>query len=217
MGTRYSIGIDEVGRGPLAGPVAVGVVFVPADFNWDLLPGVTDSKKLSPEKRLRLYNAARKLRSAGMIDFSVSRVAASVINKRGIVPAITLALRRSLEIIRAKQSSGMPQFIDSTLVLLDGGLKAPPEYVRQQTIVKGDSKEKVIGLASIVAKVTRDQYMERLAKNPAYVVYDFALHKGYGTKKHRAAILKHGLSIEHRASFCRRIMDVGIGKTKKVP
>ena len=91
------------------------------------------------------------------------------------------------------------------MVKLDGSLKAPVEYVYQETIIKGDSKEKVIGLASIIAKVTRDRYMVKLAKEPEFTVYDFAQHKGYGTKAHRTAIAKNGLSTQHRVSYCRNI------------
>lgn len=91
------------------------------------------------------------------------------------------------------------------MVKLDGGLKAPEEWVNQETIVKGDAKEKVIGLASIMAKVTRDRYMEKLARKPEYAQYNFAQHKGYGTLAHRTAISAYGLSREHRASFCKNI------------
>jgi ribonuclease HII len=91
------------------------------------------------------------------------------------------------------------------LVLMDGGLKAPTEYVHQKTIIKGDDKEKVIGLASIMAKVTRDLYMIRQAKFIPYNLYDFDIHKGYGTKAHRELIKKYGLSKEHRVSFCKNL------------
>ena len=90
-------------------------------------------------------------------------------------------------------------------MLLDGLLYAPAEFVHQETIVKGDAKERVIGLASIMAKVTRDRYMEKVAKKSVYALYDFARHKGYGTLAHRTAIAKHGLSPEHRVSYCKNI------------
>jgi ribonuclease HII len=96
-------------------------------------------------------------------------------------------------------------FFDDVLVLLDGGLKAPGEYVNQETIIKGDSKEKVIGLASIMAKVTRDAYMVRVSTEFDYAPYKFEVHKGYGTKAHREAILKNGLTKEHRKSFCKNL------------
>ena len=90
------------------------------------------------------------------------------------------------------------------LVLLDGGLKAPREFIYQKTIIKGDEKELSISLASIAAKVTRDAYMTKLAKK--YPAYGFEIHKGYGTKKHREAIKKHGPSEVHRMSFLGRIL-----------
>ena len=96
-------------------------------------------------------------------------------------------------------------FRQRVAVKLDGGLKAPATYIHQETIIKGDAKELVIGLASIMAKVTRDQYMERQAKKAAYKAYGLAVHKGYGTKSHRELIKLHGLSKEHRQSFCRQI------------
>lgn len=94
------------------------------------------------------------------------------------------------------------------MVKLDGSLRAPMEYVHQETIIKGDSKEKVIGLASIMAKVTRDRYMTKIATRGDYEAYDFARHKGYGTKTHRAAIAQNGLSTLHRATYCKNIVIV---------
>jgi ribonuclease HII len=91
-----------------------------------------------------------------------------------------------------------------TQVKLDGLLKAPPEFKNQETIIKGDAKEKIIGLASILAKVTRDHHMVKLAEQ--YPLYGFEIHKGYGTKKHRDALRKHGLSETHRATFCRKLV-----------
>ena len=91
---------------------------------------------------------------------------------------------------------------DDALVKLDGGLKAPAKYRYQETIIKGDLKEQVIGLGSIMAKVTRDRYMEKEASKSAYTAYNFAKHKGYGTLEHRAAIKRFGPSDEHRLSFC---------------
>jgi ribonuclease HII len=91
-------------------------------------------------------------------------------------------------------------------VLLDGGLRAPNEFTYQETIIKGDQKEKVIGLASILAKVTRDRYMDRLGKRPEYQKYGFTVHKGYGTKDHRQAIQKHGCTDIHRVTYCKNII-----------
>lgn len=195
--SKYLIGIDEVGRGPLAGPVAVGVVRTPANFDWvSKLAGVTDSKKLTEQKQESIYKAAFELRKIGLIDFSVAMVSAEKIDQKGIQWAIRNALARSVRRVGAQESD---------FFKLDGGLYAPEKFLYQETIIKGDAKEQVIGLASIVAKVTRDRYMVRKADLPPFAPYDFAQHKGYGTKTHRVAIAQHGLSPEHRASYCRNI------------
>jgi len=212
---KWVIGIDEAGRGPLAGPVAVGVVLVSPDFDWDLLPGVNDSKQLAAKKREEIFTAAQRLHKEEKLRYSVALVSAKVIDKKGIVPAIKVALARGLkQVINAgketpqKQYNGVVNCIITPAmvrVLLDGGLRAPREYTNQATIIKGDSKEKVIGLASIMAKVTRDRYMVRRCSLLAFSPYCFATHKGYGTKAHREAIANHGLSAEHRVTFCRNI------------
>ena len=198
------IGIDEVGRGPLAGPIGVGVVLVSGDFDWDLIEGVNDSKQLKSEKREAIFQLAKKLKKSNQLDYAVSMVSASTIDKIGIVPATNLAMSRALKKITAIS----PKLnLEDVVVKLDGGLKAPVEYINQETIIKGDSKEKSIGLASIVAKVTRDNYMEKLAKKPEFSAYRFEKHKGYGTKLHRQAIYESGLSSQHRISFCKNIMN----------
>lgn len=205
---QYGIGIDEAGRGPLAGPVAVGAALVPADFDWRLLPGVGDSKKVTPKRRLVIYAEAKRLQSLGLLEYVVVMKSAKEIDKKGIVPCIKEALVETLHYLgetKLATSTVSGDFRKQVLVKLDGGLVAPPEYMNQETIIKGDAKELVIGLASIMAKVTRDQYMEKLAKKAAYSLYGFAIHKGYGTRMHRELIKQHGLSKEHRQSFCRSI------------
>jgi ribonuclease HII len=133
----------------------------------------------------------------------VVMTSASRIDKIGIVPAIKQALEKALmKVVMNKPELSLSDFY----IKLDGGLKAPKEFINQETIIKGDTKELVIGLASIMAKVTRDKYMDKLARESAYLAYDFATHKGYGTKKHREAISRNGLSREHRASFCQRVL-----------
>ena len=200
---KWVIGIDEVGRGPLAGPVGVGVVLVPVDFDWKLLIGVNDSKKLSPENREAIFRLTKQLKKVGELQYSVAMVSASKIDKIGIVPATNLAMIRALK----KVTTTLPKTaLGKVVVKLDGGLKAPVEYLNQETIIKGDSKEKVIGLASIMAKVTRDKYMEKLAKKPEFSKYNFAQHKGYGTKAHRQTIIENGLSKEHRSCFCGNLI-----------
>ncbi len=195
------VGIDEVGRGPLAGPVSVGVVVCDASLYRVLcrdkhLPALgKDSKKISPENR-RVY--ARYLRelSVQYSDFSYVVVSASAreIDRQGIAVVIKKLMLRGL------QKLGV-SFSDH--ILLDGGLRLPPEY-KQKTIVRGDEKEKAIAWASILAKVTRDDYMVRTAKK--YPKYGFEVHKGYGTKSHILAIQRHGLSPLHRKTFCTRIV-----------
>jgi ribonuclease HII len=197
---KYIIGIDEAGRGPLAGPVSVGVALIPADFDWSLLPGVGDSKKISPKKREVIFELAQKLKQEGRLDYSVSLISAKKIDAFGIVPAINEALSKSLDTAMSRNLLANTQNVS---VKLDGGLRAPVSYLQQETIIKGDDKELIIGLASIMAKVTRDKYMEKIAKKAEFSSYSFEIHKGYGTKKHLEAILKNGLSTEHRKSFCR--------------
>lgn len=187
----HIIGIDEAGRGPLAGPVAVGVACVPKGFNWRQLPGVTDSKKLTEKKREAIFECARGLKKEGKLEYAVSMVSAKVIDDIGIVPAVRLALQRALQRLGVS-----PQAVQ---VKLDGSLYAPKEYIHQKTIIKGDSKERVIGLASIMAKVTRDRYMVRVATQ--YPQYGFEIHKGYGTKRHQAALQQYGRCVLHRKCF----------------
>ena len=192
---RWIIGVDEAGRGPLAGPVAVGVAVVPKDFNWGMIPGVGDSKKVSPKHREMIYRRAQDLKKQGLLDFHVALISNVTVDRNSISYAVSLGIERCLNKIKID-----PKTAD---VRLDGLLKAPPEYKVQQTIIKGDAKEKIIGLASIMAKVTRDRYMVQKAKK--YPKYSFEIHKGYGTKKHCEALRKYGLSFIHRKSFCKKI------------
>ena len=200
---KYIIGVDEAGRGPLAGPVAVGVAIIPTDFDWELIPGVGDSKAISEKKREGVFLQTAGLKKAGIIDYVVVLIGAATIDSEGIVPSITRAITEGLVGLQTQHIfSYTPSDVQ---VKLDGGLKAPAIYFQQETIIKGDAKEKVIGLASIMAKVTRDHYMQKIANQPAYKNYDFARHKGYGTIFHRSAIAKYGLSPEHRQSYCKNI------------
>lgn len=192
---KYNVGIDEAGRGPLAGPVAVGVVKVPADFQWlEVMPGVNDSKKLSQKQRAELFRAAKLLRHRGLIDFAVAMVGASVIDKEGIVPAINTAMKRAINRLQLSPSE--------TFIRLDGSLHAPPEF-EQATIIKGDALYPEIGLASICAKETRDAYMRRVDRR--WSGYGFAQHMGYGTKDHRQAIAERGKCPIHRVSYCKNV------------
>lgn len=210
MKTKWLIGIDEAGRGPLAGPVSVGVVLVLASFDWCLIPGVGDSKQMSEKNREAVYLRAVELQKDGQIVFLVKMVSAKIIDKKGIVLAIKSAIKNGLEdvtdvLCNEKSRDTTPFDWSSITVKLDGSLRAPVEFVNQETIIKGDSKEKVIGLASILAKVTRDRYMVKISTQSEFENYNFARHKGYGTKVHRIAIGKFGLSSEHRATYCKNI------------
>lgn len=187
---RYIIGIDEVGRGPLAGPVAVGAVAATPTM-LKKFRTIKESKQLSEAKREE-WNTLMRAAASSDLRLAVSMVAASEIDRIGIAPAIRKALAASLRKLRLDPN-------DCT-VLLDGGLKAPPEYTKQQTIIRGDASETAIAMASVIAKVKRDRLMVSLEKK--YPHYGFAQHKGYGTRAHMAALRKHGLTDLHRTSFC---------------
>jgi ribonuclease HII len=193
---RFLAGVDEAGRGPLAGPVSVGVAVIPHNFDWNRIPHVNDSKKLSEKKREEIYELARALKRTGELTYTVSLVSGVVIDRIGITKAVALGIERCF-----KKLSLDPRI---THVKLDGLLKAPGAFEYQETIIKGDSKEKVIGLASIMAKVTRDRMMVRKAR--LFPEYSFEIHKGYGTKLHLDAINRHGLSWMHRTSFCKNAL-----------
>mgnify|MGYP003393448187 CR=1 FL=1 len=195
---RYIIGIDEAGRGPLAGPVAVGAVRLPHDFDATRVAGAKDSKKMTPRARERLYEAMCALRAGGALDFAVAFSDKGMIDEQGIVPAIRAALVQALEILRLDP--------DECDVRLDGGLRAPEIFKRQTTIIRGDETELAISLASIAAKVERDACMREVALQ--FPAYGFDIHKGYGTAKHLQAIRDHGLSPIHRASFCTHYTEL---------
>lgn len=203
MNFQYELGIDEAGRGPLAGPVAVGLVLVPTGFDWSLLPGVGDSKKVSEKNRERIYKEALRLAKAGKLWCTVEMASAKAIDKQGIAVVIRGCIDKGLKELSARQDLELDW--GTAAVKLDGSLRAPEYCLHQETIIKGDAKEQVIGLASILAKVTRDAYMCRLANKVTFNPYQFAKHKGYGTALHRRLIAQNGLSPEHRASYCKNI------------
>ncbi len=188
---RYTIGIDEVGRGPIAGPVAVGAfVFLKPEAK-KLFRGVKESKQLSEEQRGKWFKIIQEATRVGLVDFHVTFQSEKIIDVKGLSYAIKKALCTSL--------NGLGIRPIQAKVLLDGGLKAPVEYINQKTIIKGDEKEMVIALASICAKVLRDRKMNSLSKK--HPEYGFELHKGYGTKRHYASIKKYGQLPIHRKSF----------------
>ncbi len=211
---KIIIGIDEVGRGPLAGPVTMCVVACEAKLYVKLKKDLRlplagfDSKKLKPVERQSYAKILKSLvskmpfdtlvRHSGLI-FVVMHVSNKIIDARGISFAITKAITRALVILQ-KQLKFDPA---DCHVLLDGGLKAPVEFIHQKTIIKGDEKEKIIAWASILAKVSRDALMTRASKK--FPQYEFEKHKGYGTARHRDAINKYGFSPIHRKTFCSSI------------
>jgi len=194
MKAKWIVGIDEAGRGPLAGPVTVGLVKIPVDFDWELVPGVRDSKKISEKKRDIIYKQVLALHVQKKLSYVVKSVSAASIDRKGIAPAIRRAIDAGIGDLECDP-------VD-TFIKLDGSLHAPAEF-EQETIIKGDDKELVIGLASIMAKVTRDRYM--VGQDAKYSMYGLAQHKGYGTKAHREAISEHGFSPIHRRSYCKNI------------
>ncbi|MCI0532729.1 ribonuclease HII [bacterium] len=199
----YTVGIDEVGRGPVAGPVAVGGVIFFRDPK-DSFAGVRDSKKTSPQKRRAWLEILDREKGSGNLDYAVSFVSASSIDLYGIAVCIEKAVARTL----AKLSCNP----EDVRILLDGGLRAPKKYFYQKTIIRGDETEQAIALASIAAKVERDARMERYALK--YPGYGFEFHKGYGTLDHRRMIRRYGPSDIHRRTFLRKIY-ANQKKTKK--
>jgi ribonuclease HII len=186
------LGVDEAGRGPLAGPVAVGAVIVPAFFDIrEQFPGIADSKVLSEKKREELFEMTERMQTEGILRYIVVFASAQTIDNDGITKAVRDAVYKGIQTL-APEAEGVR-------VLLDGLLHAPPEYV-QETIVRGDATEPVISLASIAAKVSRDRLMKTMGEK--FPHYGFEKHKGYGTKAHKEAIAAHGLCEEHRKTFC---------------
>jgi len=192
---NYIIGIDEVGRGPLAGPVTV-CAFLVSIKNHDLvlekLTGITDSKKLSPSLREYYFEIIQELKRNSLCNYFVSHVSAAVIDQQGIVFAINTALHRSIKKLHKDSKD--------CYVYLDGGLYAPKDYA-QETIIRGDSKIWHISAASVIAKVVRDRKMINYAVK--YPEYGFEKHKGYGTQYHRDAIIESGPTDIHRKTWIK--------------
>ena len=189
---RYLVGIDEVGRGPIAGPVVVGAVAVKTDI-LRTLGHVKDSKAQTEKGRLFWFQKIHELQAEGHLQYAVSFVNEKVIDAIGIAPSIRMALGQSLIKLECTP--------EETVILLDGSLKAPAHFQYQTTIIRGDATEPVIALASIVAKVHRDNYMTRMAEK--FPAYGFEKHKGYGTRGHYEALKTSGISPLHRTSFLK--------------
>lgn len=180
-GFEFVAGIDEAGRGPLAGPVCAAAVILPQAA---VVEGVNDSKKLSVKKREVLFEKIKNTAIAYSIEF----VYPDVIDDINIRQATALAMHKAVENLNTQ-----PDF-----VIIDGNDNIPYD-IPYRYVVKGDTKSQSIAAASILAKVSRDRLMEELDK--AYPEYGFAKHKGYGTKAHMEAIQKHGVTEVHRKSF----------------
>ena len=190
----HVVGIDEAGRGPLAGPVSVGLVKIPAGFNKRFFKGIKDSKQLTLVEREFWFALATEARKRGELDFKVSLVSEKIIDKHGISHALRLGIKRCLLTLRVNNKSK---------IFLDGSLKAPVEFKNQLTVIRGDEKIPVISLASICAKVIRDRKMVKLSKK--FPEFNFHINKGYGTLMHRKAIQKYGLTELHRRSFLKKL------------
>ncbi|MFT5359793.1 MAG: ribonuclease HII [Candidatus Paceibacteria bacterium] len=196
---KYICGIDEVGRGPVAGPVTVGLVLYKKEIEaedgiFSDMP-LLDSKKLSEKKRVEIVKKMRVWEREEKIFFTTASVTAKEIDKMGI----SLSIKKCIQTVLSKIAISPEEII----VLLDGGLFAGDKFPNQETIIKGDTKERSIALASIVAKVTRDYHMEKQAE--VYPEYGFEKHKGYGTKQHYEALRAHGISPIHRVSYLSRL------------
>lgn len=176
------VGIDEVGRGPLAGPVVAAAVILPYDCD---LTGVKDSKKLSEEKREELFDKIQQQALA----IGVGIVPAEVIDEINILQATFLAMRKAV--------AELGQPID--IICVDGDKTIPQLDVVQHAVIKGDDKSAAIAAASIIAKVTRDRMMKAYAKE--YPAYDWESNKGYGSAKHYEGIRMSGTTPLHRQSF----------------
>jgi ribonuclease HII len=194
MKAKYLIGIDEAGRGPLAGPVSLGAVSIPIKHlsaARKIFGKIKNSKHLSPLQRERWYRLMLAARQEGMINFACAYSSNVMIDTRGLSWSIRSALRRAINKLNCP-----PNY---SKVRLDGSLKAPAEYLHQTTIIKGDEKEMIIAMASVVAKVRRDRLITRLSRE--YSGYGLEVHMGYGTAAHYKALRRLGPSFIHRRSF----------------
>ena len=181
-GYNYICGIDEAGRGPLAGPVVVAAVIMPKD---SMIEGVNDSKKVSEKKREKLY----ELIIEEAISYSVGIVDQNEIDRINILNATKAGLTEAVRTLKVKPE----------LILVDALTNIDTCGVPYQSIIKGDAKSYSIAAASIIAKVTRDRIMRQW--DEIYPQYGFAKHKGYGTKAHMEALRRHGPCPLHRRSF----------------
>lgn len=183
-GYRRICGVDEAGRGPLAGPVCAAAVILPPDMD---IPGLNDSKQVPDKKRRELF----ELITANAVAFGIAFAGPEEVDEVNILQATFLAMRRAVEQLKTAPD----------LVLVDGNREPLLPYP-VRTIIKGDCLSANIAAASILAKVTRDRYMEQAAER--YPWYGFEIHKGYGTRRHYEALRESGPCPLHRQSFLRK-------------
>lgn len=176
-------GVDEVGRGPLAGPVVAAAIILPKDICPDILSIINDSKKVSQKKRKLIYQYLIQ-----NTDYCIAEASVEEIDKINILQASLLAMKRSI--------LGLKSAPD--IALIDGN-KEPDINIQCKTVIKGDQKSLSIAAASIIAKEYRDNLMAELAKE--YNMYGWEKNAGYGTKLHKLGIEKHGITVHHRTSF----------------
>ncbi len=179
-------GVDEAGRGPLAGPVYAAAVILPQGL---VIEGLNDSKKLSEKKRELLYDKVTE----NAIAWSVGIATEQEIDEVNILQATYLAMRRAVEGLEVK----------ADYALIDGN-RMPPLSIDGETVIKGDALSMSIAAASIIAKVSRDRFM--LEIDEKYPEYQFSKHKGYGTALHYEMIEKYGISPVHRRSFLKKLL-----------
>lgn len=176
-------GVDEAGRGPLAGPVFAAAVILPENC---VIEGLNDSKKLTEKKREALFDVIKEK----AVSYSIASVDEKVIDEINILQATYLAMKNAVE--------GLD--VPADYALIDGN-RMPPIEIDGETVIKGDAKSPSIAAASILAKVSRDRFMLELDEK--YPQYKFSQHKGYGTKLHYEMLTEHGVSDCHRMSFLK--------------
>ena len=186
-GYKYVCGVDEAGRGPLAGPVCAAAVILPDGVE---IEGLNDSKKLSEKKREALYSVITEK----ALSYAVAYGTLEEIEEFNILNATYLAMNRAIEGLSVK----------ADFALIDGNRVPKDIKIPCETVIKGDSKSASIAAASILAKVTRDRLL--LEYDKEYPQYNFKKHKGYGTKEHYAAIAQYGVSKVHRLSFLKNVI-----------
>jgi ribonuclease HII len=204
-GYKIVAGIDEAGRGPLAGPV-IAVAIIVQNFKFQILnfkansnfKNIKDSKKMTAKQRENVY---RFLTMQPDIIFGIGKVSEKIIDKINILEATKLAMKRATMSLNSKlQTVNCKKIQNIEYLLIDGNFKINKLKMPQKSIIKGDSKVMSIAMASIIAKVTRDKIMEKYHKK--YPDYGFDKHKGYGTKEHFSNLKNFGICKIHRKTFC---------------